>query len=162
MTTGSGRLPAAQIPATIWLLDRMPTLDPATHHVDVAGRQVGVAELELAATPVRARLDCTSGWYAEATWTGTRLSDLLPPAELATATSIEVRSVTGYTRRFSAAEASALWLATRCEGRPLTPGTGAPVRLVVPHRRGFWWVKWVGSVRLSSTPDWLQSPFPPQ
>jgi hypothetical protein len=162
VSTGSGRLAAHDIPATIWLFDRVPAIDPAAHRVDVAGRPVSVAELERAATPVLARLDCTSGWYAVATWTGTRLSELLSPELLAEATSIEVTSVTGYTRRFGAAEASSLWLATRCEGRPLSPGTGSPVRLVVPHRRGFWWVKWVGSVRVSPDPAWLQPPFPPQ
>jgi hypothetical protein len=30
----------------------------------------------------------------------------------------------------------------------------------VPHRRGFWWVKWVESVKLSDLPAWGQSPFP--
>ena len=162
VSSGSGRLPADDIPATIWLLDRVPAIDPAGHRVDVAGHPVTVADLERAATPVRARLDCTSGWYAVATWTGTRVSDLLSPEQLAGATSIEITSVTGYTRRFGAAEASSLWLATRCDGQPLSPGTGSPVRLVVPHRRGFWWVKWVHSVRLSPTPAWWQSPFPPQ
>jgi DMSO/TMAO reductase YedYZ molybdopterin-dependent catalytic subunit len=162
VSTGSGRLAADDIPATIWLLDRVPAIDPAAHRVDVAGRPVSLAELDRSATPVLARLDCTSGWYAVATWTGTRVSDLLSPEQLAGAVSIEVTSVTGYTRRFPAAEASTLWLATRCEGRPLSPGTGAPVRLVAPHRRGFWWVKWVRSVRLSAEPAWLQPPFPLQ
>jgi hypothetical protein len=162
VATGSGRLDADAIPATIWLLDRVPTLDAATHRVGVAGQLLSLTDLERLASPVRARLDCTSGWYAEATWTGARLSDLLPGDRLAAAASIRVTSVTGYSRLFPAAEATGLWLATRVEGQPLSAGTGSPVRLVAPHRRGFWWVKWVRSVELTDQPPWAQSPFPPQ
>jgi DMSO/TMAO reductase YedYZ molybdopterin-dependent catalytic subunit len=55
-----------------------------------------------------------------------------------------------------------LWLAIAYQGVPLLPAYGAPVRLVAPHRRGFWWVKWVASVELSDLPAWGQSPFPLQ
>jgi len=111
---------------------------------------------------VPARLDCTSGWFADATWTGVPLAALLPPAALAAAQSIDVVSVTGYRRRFPADEAAALFLATAVEGRPLARGTGAPVRLIAPHRRGFWWVKWVASVSLTDVTPYAQPPFPLQ
>jgi DMSO/TMAO reductase YedYZ molybdopterin-dependent catalytic subunit len=70
--------------------------------------------------------------------------------------------MTGYRRRFPADEAGSLWLATGYQGELLRPAHGAPVRLVAPHRRGFWWVKWVLSVKLSDTPALAQSPFPLQ
>lgn len=162
LSTGSHPLLPADIPATIWLFDRVPDLDPATHRVDMAGRTFVRADLDALARPIRARLDCTSGWYADATWTGVPLAALLDPAELEQAGSIEVRSVTGYSRRFPPSEASALWLATGLEGRPLSTGQGAPVRLVAPGRRGFWWVKWVASVTLSDVPAALTPPFPLQ
>jgi len=162
IATGSSRVDTGEIPATIWLLDRVPALDPTTHRVDVVGRPLSVPDLERLSVPVRARLDCTSGWYAEATWSATPLSVVVPADSLARAVSITVTSVTGYTRRFPVGEASSLWLATRCEGRLLSTGTGSPVRLVVPHRRGFWWVKWVASVELSDVPAWRQLPFPAQ
>jgi DMSO/TMAO reductase YedYZ molybdopterin-dependent catalytic subunit len=111
---------------------------------------------------VAARLDCTSGWYTDAEWTAVSLAELLPPEQLAAAASIEVVSVTGYRRRFPADEAGSLWLATGYQGEALQPGHGAPVRLVAPDRRGFWWVKWVASVKLSDTPALAQSPFPLQ
>jgi DMSO/TMAO reductase YedYZ molybdopterin-dependent catalytic subunit len=47
-------------------------------------------------------------------------------------------------------------------GAPLSPGHGAPVRLVAPGRRGFWWVKWVESVTVEPEPAWWQPPFPVQ
>ncbi len=159
--TGSRPVDPDAIPATIWLFDRVPTLG-AAHRVAVAGSTVTVADLAARSESVRARLDCTSGWYADATWSGVRLADLIPSATLATATSLTVRSITGYTRTFPAADAGSLWLAVSCQGRPLSPGTGAPVRLVAPGRRGFWWVKWVVSVEISQQPSWQQLPFPAQ
>jgi hypothetical protein len=40
------------------------------------------------------------------------------------------------------------------------PGHGAPARLVVPGRRGYWWVKWVTAIDVDDTPWWWQPPFP--
>jgi hypothetical protein len=161
IASGSHRIASDALPATIWLFDRVPVLD-ADHRVRVGGRDVSVAELATSAVPVRARLDCTSGWFADAQWSGVNLSTLVPAERLTEAASIVVTSVTGYRRRFPIADAGALWLATGFAGGPLTPGTGAPVRLVAPGRRGFWWVKWVASVELSDTPAYAQSPFPLQ
>ena len=70
------------------------------------------------------------------------------------------RSVTGYWRRFPLEDAPNLLLATHLGGKPLTSGHGAPVRLVAPGRRGFWWVKWVSSVEVDNTPPWWQPPLP--
>jgi uncharacterized SAM-binding protein YcdF (DUF218 family) len=162
IATGSHRLAAAAIPATTWLFDRVPDLDRAGQRVLVAGTSLDWSDLDRLGRPVRARLDCTSGWYAEATWTGVPLDVLLDPAALAAAGSIEVTSTTGYRRRFPTSEAASLRLATRLEGQPLVAGQGAPVRLVAPGRRGFWWVKWVASVELSQLPPAAQSPFPLQ
>jgi len=157
--TGSHRLSPAAAPATIWLFDQIPDLT-ADHRVDVAGSRFSVSDLASRSRAVVARLDCTSGWYTEAEWTAVNLADLLPADQLAAAPSVEVISVTGYRRRFPDEEADALWLATGYQGEPLQAGHGAPVRLVAPHRRGFWWVKWVESVKLSDLPAWGQSPFP--
>ncbi len=161
IASGSHRIDAAAIPATIWLFDRVPTVT-AAHRVSVAGVPIPVAALAARAVGVPARLDCTSGWYADAQWSGVSLGSLIPPDQRAAARSILVSSVTGYRRRFPIQEADALWLATGVEGQPLRAGTGAPVRLVVPHRRGFWWVKWVASVELSDVPAYAQPPFPLQ
>ncbi|HEV2928008.1 MAG TPA: molybdopterin-dependent oxidoreductase, partial [Propionibacteriaceae bacterium] len=161
IASGSHRIAPNAIPATIWLLDRVPVL-ASDHRVLVDGVAMPVSELTGRAVPVRARLDCTSGWFADAEWSGVSLEALVAPDRLARATSIVVTSVTGYRRRFPVADAHALWLATGFQGRPLTAGTGAPVRLVAPNRRGFWWVKWVASVELSDIPAAAQSPFPLQ
>jgi DMSO/TMAO reductase YedYZ molybdopterin-dependent catalytic subunit len=111
---------------------------------------------------VTTTLDCTGGWWARQEWTGVWLARLFADAgiRIAGAPSIEVRSATGYMRRFPLDDASILLLATRVAGRPLSPGHGFPVRLVAPGRRGFWWVKWVVDLELSDKPWWLQTPFP--
>lgn len=148
------------MPITQWFTDVVPSIDAPVWRVRLstgaASREVSPDELAGADT-MRAVLDCTNGWYAEQTWRGTRLDRLLPPGARG---SVLVTSVTGYQRRLPAAEAPTLLLATHLAGAPLSAGHGAPVRLVAPGRRGFWWVKWVTAVELSDEPWWLQSPFP--
>ena len=75
---------------------------------------------------------------------------------------MDVISVTGFRRRLPLSGAGGLLLATHAAGRPLSPGHGAPVRLVAPGRRGFWWVKWVERVEVVDAPWWVQPPFPLQ
>jgi DMSO/TMAO reductase YedYZ molybdopterin-dependent catalytic subunit len=114
---------------------------------------------------VRAALDCTGGWYAVQDWEGVRLDRLLAAVlgpGLPDDGSVDVVSRTGYRRRLPMRDAPSLLLATSVAGRPLSAGHGAPVRLVAPGRRGFWWVKWVARIEVVEAPWWLQSPFPLQ
>lgn len=154
----------AAMPLTSWLFDEIPDIDPADYAVTVrvggASRSVGYDELNAGTDEVRAILDCTGGWYAAQTWRGVRLDRLL--GDVPDGRVIVVTSTTGYSRRFPAAEASRLWLATSMGDAPLKPGHGAPARLVAPGRRGFWWVKWVASIDTTTGADWWQSPFPLQ
>lgn len=108
-----------------------------------------------------ATIDCTGGWYAELDWSGRSLVSVVG-AVPHDARSVVVRSATGYARRFPIADLDRLLLATRYEHEPLRAGHGAPVRLVAPGRRGFWWVKWVVSVEVDTTPWWQQPPYPVQ
>jgi DMSO/TMAO reductase YedYZ molybdopterin-dependent catalytic subunit len=106
-------------------------------------------------------LDCTSGWYSEQVWHGVPLRTLLAAAEpLGAAQSVTVRSVSGYERRFPLAEAEDALLALMVAGAPLSHGHGFPLRLVVPKRRGFHWVKWVEQIEVNETPAALQPPVP--
>jgi hypothetical protein len=146
--------------ATAWINDSPPRADPAAWRVRVWRDAVTLDDI--ARRPQRewqCVLDCTGGWYAVNRWRGVPLSDLmrsLPPDTQ----SVEVRSSTGYNRRFDIADLSNLLLATHLDGEPLASGTGAPIRLVAPGRRGFWWVKWVDDIQPSTLPGWWQSPFP--
>jgi DMSO/TMAO reductase YedYZ molybdopterin-dependent catalytic subunit len=160
---GSGR--PQDMPITQWLDDSVQSIDPsswrlALRRTDGAVREWTLDELEGREDrhKIRATLDCTGGWFAEQEWEGVTLERLL--GDVGWASSIVVRSQTGYARRFPARDAPHLLLATRVAGGALDAGHGAPARLVAPGRRGFWWVKWVVSVEASSTPWWWQPPFP--
>jgi hypothetical protein len=156
----TGSYQAAQPVPTQWMFDITQSLDLAGWSLSVAGRKLTYEELAGFDDRVTAVLDCTGGWYSEQVWEGVSLHRILPANS--TALSLNVRSVTGYSRRFAIEAAPRLLLATRVAGRPLEPGNGFPVRLVVPGQRGFTWVKWVTSVDAEGLPSWWQPPFPLQ
>jgi len=164
--TGSyeaGSLDPAQLPATQWMFDTVPQIDPANWRLVVRTattlRQWTYDELLAFDDRVRATLDCTGGFYSTQDWSGVWLSRLLPHF---VASSVHVQSFTGYDRRFSIESANRLLIATRLGGQPLDPGHGFPARLVAPDRRGYWWVKWVSTIAIDELPAWWQLPFPIQ
>ncbi len=157
--TGSGT--PGSMPTTSWLFDRIPALSPADWRLRVrsgaSAREWSLGELSGRPESVRAVLDCTGGWWAEQVWTGIRVAALLPSGATG---SVQVTSATGYTRRLPLTDD--LLLAVAVGGAPLSPGHGAPMRLVVPGRRGFHWVKWVVSIEHDPHPWWWESPVPLQ
>jgi hypothetical protein len=159
--TGSherGSFNPPSLPVTSWLDDRVQHIDRDDWSVDVDGRKLDFGDIEaLGHESFDAVLDCTSAWYSQQTWTGVRLDQLL---DAGGHRSIEVRSQTGYARRYPSRDIDRLWLVTHVGGEPLSPGHGYPARIVAPGRRGFWWVKWVTSIQASDLPWWIQSPFP--
>ena len=167
--TGSyerGSFEPDEMPVTQWLDDEVPVIDASTWRLSVrAVENDGMAsaltfeELDGFDDRVRATLDCTGGWFAEQIWSGVRLDRLIEGTDQEVR-SVLVVSATGYARRFPIADVHDLWLATRVGDEVLSPGHGYPLRLVAPGRRGFWWVKWVERIEVSSTPWWWQSPFP--
>jgi DMSO/TMAO reductase YedYZ molybdopterin-dependent catalytic subunit len=152
--TGSHQVTA--LPVTQWLFDPVLAVDPAAWRLRLPGGELDLDALAaLPQTTVRAVIDCTGGWWAEAEWRGVRLADLGLPS-----TALDVVSATGYRRRLPGPDG--VLLATHVDGRPLPDGHGGPARLVVPGRRGFWWVKWVVAVEPTDEPWWLQPPLPLQ
>jgi DMSO/TMAO reductase YedYZ molybdopterin-dependent catalytic subunit len=150
------------MPSTSWLLDAVPGVDPDRWRLTITDgqgpRELTLAQLTAYGTQVRATLDCTSGWYSHQDWTGVPLRTLVhrgPGAQ-----SVYVHSVTGYWVRLPIHNLDRLLLATQVGGEPLSADHGFPVRLVVPGRRGYWWVKWVDRIELQTTPSWWQPLFP--
>jgi DMSO/TMAO reductase YedYZ molybdopterin-dependent catalytic subunit len=154
-------------PEVRWLLDDPEPVDLGRFALTVDGaveRPLAVgydALLARAGGERRAIIDCTGGWWSEQDWHGVTLGELLAEAGVvAGARSVEVGSVTGFSRRFPLAEAAGMLLATRCAGRPLTHGHGLPVRLVAAGHRGYDWVKWVDRIRVLQSDERWQSPLP--
>jgi DMSO/TMAO reductase YedYZ molybdopterin-dependent catalytic subunit len=156
----------AAMPVTQWLTDTVPERIGEWITVVVGGQRARIPISDLdRGDRVRAVLDCTGGWYAAQDWAGVRLDRLLrqvPDKHLPVDGSVDVISRTGYRRRLPLRDASVLLLATSAAGQALSDGHGAPVRLVAPGRRGFWWVKWVERIEVVDAPWWRQPPFPLQ
>jgi DMSO/TMAO reductase YedYZ molybdopterin-dependent catalytic subunit len=157
----TGSFSAAYAIPTQWMFDATPQVEIAGWGLHVAGRVWTYDELSAFTDRVTAVLDCTGGWYSEQSWEGVWLERLLPAAAT-NSSSVNVRSVTGYNRRFPTVAASGLLLATRLDGSRLDAGNGFPVRLVVTGQRGFTWVKWVSAIDAEDLPSWWQPPFPLQ
>ena len=158
----TGSYPLARPRPTIWLADRRPEVAEDTWSLGLrdghGARSLSLSELRaLEPVTVRAVIDCTSGWYSEQQWAGVPLSRLV---DLTGGRSVTVRSATGYVRRFDPDEAAGLLLAHSMAGRSLPVDLGAPLRLVAPGRRGYWWVKWVDGIAVDDVPAWWQPVFP--
>ena len=166
--TGSyeaGSFTGNDFPRVSWLNDDPDRIDVETWTVAVRGsaaRPVVLTHGDLTEDDlVTATLDCTGGWHSTQEWSGAPLASVLDSAApTESARSVVVRSVTGYSRRFSLSDARGFLLATAVGGEPLSHGHGAPVRLVAPGRRGFEWVKWVAEIEISDAPGWWQLPLP--
>jgi len=150
-------------PVTSWVADDPDPVDRGAWSLTVDGRVseslalsydevTGEEDPGATVTPTerRALLDCTSGWYSDHDWRGVRVGDLLDAADPDEGAAwVQFRSVTGYRWSLPVEEAGDALLATHVDGERLSHGHGAPVRLVAPGRRGFQWVKWVESVRVT-------------
>jgi DMSO/TMAO reductase YedYZ molybdopterin-dependent catalytic subunit len=163
-STGSFELTSssvAAIPATSWLFDQAPDLDPTSWRLTVtthgSSRDWSLHELGRWSDRQVAVLDCTGGWWTEHEWSGVRVSRLLPPGSTGTVT---VTSATGYSRRLPLTDQ--LLLATATDRTSLAPAHGSPARLVVPGRRGYHWVKWVVRISHDDRPWWVEPPLPLQ
>lgn len=157
--TGSkhaGSFTANDMPLTIWTFDQVPAIDPRAWRLELQGAVADHAPVDLdmlGAGPLRevdAVIDCTGGWWSEQRWRGRPLLDLLTARGIAaTARSVTVTSVTGHSWSYPIDDLADAILATHIGGEPLSAGHGAPVRLVVPGRRGFQWIKWVSRVEVT-------------
>ncbi|MEO1058621.1 MAG: molybdopterin-dependent oxidoreductase [Actinomycetota bacterium] len=148
----------ANMPRVSWINDTRPDNTAAdAWELRVDGEPMSIAALWERARPVAAVLDCTGGWWSEQHWDAVALDVLIARPS---GRSVRVLSSTGYDRYIGTNALDRTYLAVGYGGQPLRAGHGAPVRLIVPGRRGPWWVKWVTSVSDSDRPTWMQPPLP--
>lgn len=166
--TGSrlaARFTGNDFPSSNWLTDDPEPIDRLRWRLEVTGhveRPLAFAISELGEqAALAAVLDCTGGWYTAQEWTGISLGALLDEASVrGGARSVVVRASTGYWRRFTLSDARTALLAMRVGGEALSHAHGAPLRLVMPGKRGYEWVKWVTSVEVSTASPLLKWPLP--
>lgn len=148
----------AGLPVVYWINDRRPAdTSPENWHLTIQGRSVQIADLWPLCSPVDAILDCTGGWWSAQRWDAVPLSALI---ESPSGRSIQVTSTTGYKRWYGLDDLDTVHIAVGYDGEPLHAGHGAPVRLIIPGRRGPEWIKWVTNIEDSDRPAWLTSPLP--
>jgi DMSO/TMAO reductase YedYZ molybdopterin-dependent catalytic subunit len=97
------------------------------------------------------KLPCVEGWTDRAVWKGPRLSDVLKKAGVKDgANTVVFKSPGGYTTSLTVADVMATdpMLAYGVNGDRLPDEQGYPLRLVVPNRLGYKWIKWVVEIDL--------------
>lgn len=134
-------------------------LDPASWRLQVGGavaRPFALTYPDLLSLPAEERqatLDCTVGWFSTQVWRGVPLMDLVRAAHpLPGAGLVQLVAASGYSKTFTFREAAEILLATHVGGEPLSHAHGAPLRAVVPSRRGWFWVKWLVTLRVLRSP----------
>jgi DMSO/TMAO reductase YedYZ molybdopterin-dependent catalytic subunit len=155
------RLPPSQYHARGWPVVHygpVPKLRPQTWDIRCFGalasgedRHLSDPELRsLARATVAGDLHCVTKFsLVDREWSGVRTRSLLeavPPS--ADVTHVMVWAEYGYSANMTLADfaADGSILATHCDGEPLTPEHGWPLRLVVPHLYAWKSVKWVRAV----------------
>ena len=156
--TGSreeGSFGGNDFPVTAMVRDGASLVDLAQWKLSVSGRVPRPMALsyedlgELPQTTLTATLDCTVGWFTTQEWTGVRLADVLAAAQLGERPSlVKLEAEEGYFHVFPGLELDQILLATHVGGQPLAQRHGFPLRAVVPSRRGWFWVKWLGGVEV--------------
>jgi DMSO/TMAO reductase YedYZ molybdopterin-dependent catalytic subunit len=135
----------------------IPSIDPDTYRLDVSGlveREFSLSFEEIKQLDAMERevdLPCVEGWTEKGLWKGARLADVLDRAGLADgAETVVFTSPNGYTTSLTVADIGETdpLLAYQVNGERLPDDQGFPVRLVVPDRLGYKWIKWVTGIEV--------------
>jgi len=154
---------APVLPSSGWRIysvaDHLPTFDPETWRLQVTGLVSNPLTLnyqELRALPRVEQVStfhCVTGWTVQnVRWAGVRIADLLAPTEpSARAHALHfVSAEHPYHDYLTMRQASLhdVLLAYEMDGKPLSRGHGAPLRLVIPDMYGYKNVKWLERIEL--------------
>ena len=144
-------------PAEIWLFDQVPLIDREA--VAPAPDGARCRSRGCSATPTSKRCPRTRpppSWTAPAAGGRSRSGRATASATWSVprgvehdVTEVAAVSVTGHRCAFPIADLEQALLVTHVGDEPLSPGHGYPVRLAVPGRRGYQWVKWLDRIEFS-------------
>jgi hypothetical protein len=132
-------------------------LDPSTWKLTIEGQIKNPLTLSydkiltLSNRKVTATIDCTGGWFSTQIWRGVPLAELLAQVNVLPAKHrVLLKDVSGYTSLITPDEVSEILLATYVGDQVLNHWHGFPVRVVVPSRRGGYWVKWLTEIEVTA------------
>lgn len=136
-----------------------PTIDLAEYRLDIGGfveNKLSLTFEDLQGLEAEERiveLPCVEGWTERGLWKGPRLMTLLERAGvLEGADNVVFSSPGGYTTSLTLQDIKETdpLLAYGANGEMLPKEQGFPVRLVVPDRLGYKWIKWVTGIEVIS------------
>jgi DMSO/TMAO reductase YedYZ molybdopterin-dependent catalytic subunit len=151
------------LPTSGWRIysvaDHLPTFDPASWRLTVGGmvaRDLTLDYAQVRALPAVEQVStfhCVTGWTIKnVRWKGVRLADVIRPAR-PSGKAGALRFVSAevpYDDYLTRGQASLndVLLAYEMDGKPLSRGHGAPLRLVIPEMYGYKNVKWLQRIEL--------------
>jgi DMSO/TMAO reductase YedYZ molybdopterin-dependent catalytic subunit len=151
------------LPSSGWRIysvaDHLPTFDPSTWRLRVEGLVARPQTLDYTALRSLPRVEevstfhCVTGWTVKNVhWAGARISDVLAAVRpRSSARAIRFVSAEQPYDDYLTLEQAALphvLLAYEMDGKPLSRGHGAPLRLVIPEMYGYKNVKWLNAIEL--------------
>ena len=134
-----------------------PKIDINYYRLQVVGlveKTLSLSFDDVKALPAEERyvkLPCVEGWTDAGIWKGPRLSTLLERAGVKKgAQTVVFTSPGGYTTSLTLDDVKATdpLLAYGVNGDRLPDEQGYPLRLVVPNKLGYKWIKWVTGIKL--------------
>lgn len=134
-----------------------PVINAAEYRLGVEGlvdNPISLSYEEIKAMPADERLvelPCVEGWSETGLWKGPRLTDVLGKAGIKEdASTVVFSSPGGYTTSLTIDDVNETdpLLAYEVNGEKLPRDLGFPVRLVVPDKLGYKWIKWVDKIEL--------------
>jgi DMSO/TMAO reductase YedYZ molybdopterin-dependent catalytic subunit len=135
-----------------------PHIDISTYRLKVSGlvnRPLSQSLTDIKAMNFEERLvklPCVEGWTEKALWKGPRLADVLEKAGVQKgAETVIFSSPGGYTTSLTVEDVKKTdpLLAYEVNGDKLPVNQGYPVRLVVPKKLGYKWIKWVIEIKIA-------------
>lgn len=137
--------------------DFTPQIDPVQFRLKIDGEvaqpmQLNMTDIQqLPLTSMVIRHVCVEGWAAIVQWGGVRLRDLIALAQPKSSVRyIYFKSADGYYESWDIASAlhPQTLMAYQKNGKPLSVGNGAPIRLASPIKLGYKQSKWVTQITL--------------